>query len=431
MEGSARNELLIYLKAEFHKARLEELSDFMVAYILSSLKTNELADIDLGAAPRWTALAYIKPNRAIQEIAAELNKAIARDTGRELVKFTSLLETYAETDPLIESGFEPLLTLARGYDAKARGDEETANDNFKQLRQEYGEELDIGGIKFKIPPAVPDLELETFEFKVVTVNRRGEIIRSQTKQARFFSEDLGNNIKLEMVYIPGGKFLMGSKEAEGEKCEKPQHEVTVPEFYISKYPITQEQWKAVVKFRKVKDKLKQNPSRFPGDNRPVEQVYWHNAVEFCARLSRKTGRSYRLPSEAQWEYACRAGTITPFYFGETITDKLANYDASNTYADEPPGEYRKETTPVGIFPPNAFGLYDMHGNVWEWCLDTWHSNYEGAPVDGSAWLDNSNGNYYQVLRGGSWVGVPFYCRSAVRYSNIVIDAGVRLVSFVA
>ncbi|MCZ8162317.1 MAG: formylglycine-generating enzyme family protein, partial [Microcystis sp. LE19-196.1B] len=135
--------------------------------------------------------------------------------------------------------------------------------------------------------------------------------------------------------------------------------------------------------------------------------------EFCARLSKLTGREYRLPSEAEWEYACRAGTTTPFYFGETITGELANYRASGTYAGEPKGEDREQTTPVGQFPPNAFGLYDMHGNVWEWCADTWHDNYDGAPTDGSACIENGDDNR-SPLRGGSWFYDPLYCRSADR-----------------
>ena len=138
-----------------------------------------------------------------------------------------------------------------------------------------------------------------------------------------------------------------------------------------------------------------------------------------------------LPSESQWEYACRAGTTTPFYFGETITSELVNYRGSSTYADAPKGIYRKETTNVGIFPPNAFGLYDMHGNVWEWCADEWHSNYDGPPTDGSVWLDGNKDR--SPLRGGSWVDFPIYCRSAFRnyYSfrrgDYNIDAGFRVV----
>ena len=182
---------------------------------------------------------------------------------------------------------------------------------------------------------------------------------------------------------------------------------------MGKYPVTQAQWKAIASLSKVERDLKPSPSRFKGDNRPVERVNWYEAVEFCARLSNLTGREYRLPSEAEWEYACRASTTTPFHFGETITDKLANYDASEIYADEPKGEDREETTPVGSFPPNAFGLYDMHGNLWEWCADYWHDNYKGAPRDGSAWETGGN-KKWRVLRGGSWYYPPEICRSATR-----------------
>ncbi|MGK7876565.1 MAG: formylglycine-generating enzyme family protein, partial [Xenococcaceae cyanobacterium] len=158
--------------------------------------------------------------------------------------------------------------------------------------------------------------------------------------------------------------------------------------------------------------LELDPSRFKGDSLPVECVSWYEAVEFCKRLSKATEREYRLPSEAEWEYACRAGTSTPFYFGETITGELANYPASDTYANEPSGEDREETTPVGQFPPNSFGLYDLHGNVWEWCGDEWHENYQGAPTDGSVWLDGEKNR--SPMRGGSWRTYPQNCRSASR-----------------
>jgi formylglycine-generating enzyme required for sulfatase activity len=160
--------------------------------------------------------------------------------------------------------------------------------------------------------------------------------------------------------------------------EGPQHRVTIQSFWMGKYPITQRQWQAV---------MGENPSYFKGDNRPVENVSWEDVVAFCQRLSEKTGKTYRLPSEAEWEYACRAGTTTPFYFGETITTDLVNYHGEYPYAAAPEGVYREETTEVGIFPPNAFGLYDMHGNVWEWCADPWHDNYNGAPTDGSVWQE--------------------------------------------
>jgi formylglycine-generating enzyme required for sulfatase activity len=160
-----------------------------------------------------------------------------------------------------------------------------------------------------------------------------------------------------------------------------------------------------------------NPSNFKdnGANRPVETVSWNDAVEFCKRLSQKTGRTYRLPSEAEWEYACRAGTSTPFHFGETITADLANYHSEVAYASAPTKKARGQTTPVGSFSANAFGLYDMHGNVWEWCQDIWYDNYKGAPVDGSPWLtglNTNNTNTTRLLRGGSWDFNPVDCRSA-------------------
>ena len=138
-------------------------------------------------------------------------------------------------------------------------------------------------------------------------------------------------------------------------------------------------------------------------------------MEFCARLSRVTGRGYRLPTEAEWEYACRAGTDTPFYFGETLSGRVANYNSSVVYQGEPAVDSRGRTNPVGEFSPNALGLYDMHGNVWEWCADDWHSNYDGAPIDGRVW-DASNDSRSRILRGGSWLYDLGDCRSAFRYN---------------
>jgi formylglycine-generating enzyme required for sulfatase activity len=233
-------------------------------------------------------------------------------------------------------------------------------------------------------------------------------------------EDLANDTQLEMMLIPGGTFIMGSlpEELEHQENESPQHSVTVQPFFMGKYQVTQAQWRFVAQLPQVNRDLEQDPSRFKGDNRPVEQVSWEDAVEFCDRLSQYTGRTYRLPSEAEWEYACRAGTTTPFHFGETITTDLANYDGNSTYGNGVKGVYRKETTEVGSFGvANNFGLYDMHGNVWEWCQDNWHSNYEGAPTDGNAWLDNEESSDRKLLRGGSWDTYPVGCRSACRAYN--------------
>lgn len=220
------------------------------------------------------------------------------------------------------------------------------------------------------------------------------------------NENLGNGVVLEMVAIPGGKFLMGSPEGQGDDSEKPQHQVTVPPFFMGKYPVTQAQWERVADLPKVKIDLRSKPSHFKGANLPVENVSWHDAQEFCARLSKATGKLYRLPSEAEWEYACRANTTTPYYFGDTITTDLVNH--RNKYG---------QTTEVGKFPPNAFGLYDMHGNVWEWCEDGWHGNYINAPIwpnDSIPWISSNN---KQILRGGSWIDLRGLCRSACRNGN--------------
>jgi formylglycine-generating enzyme required for sulfatase activity len=263
--------------------------------------------------------------------------------------------------------------------------------------------------------------------------------------------------QLTLVEIPAGTFQMGSPPDEPERSadEGPLHEVTVQGFFISQTPITQAQWRQVAEWTKQPaehwgHELKPNPSVFDdqpdSDQRPVENVRWHDVMEFCRRLSQRTGRTYTLPSETQWEYACRAGSITPFHFGSTITPELVNYDGNAIYADGTEGLYRRQTTPVGMFPANDWGLHDMHGNVWEWCLDHRHGSYEGAPADGRARFnpfeptkkatsekrDNSDSEEeMRLLRGGSWLYGPRYCRSAYRYLaqpvNAYYDVGFRVV----
>ena len=264
-------------------------------------------------------------------------------------------------------------------------------------------------------------------------------------KAQHFLEKLGDGVALDMVQIPAGSFLMGSPDDELERsdAEGPQHSVKVPSFFMGRYPVTQAQWRVVARMKPVNSEIemKLNPSNFEGDDRPVEQVNWFEAQEFCARLSATTpGRIYRLPSEAEWEYACRAGTQTAFCFGETLTTNLANYRGtewkevgeSGQYGRGPKGEYREETMPVGRFPANDFGLHDLHGNVWEWCEDEWHGSYKGAPEDGSAWVDvEATDERNRVLRGGSWFNYPRHCRSAFRNSdtpgNRVNSYGFRVV----
>jgi formylglycine-generating enzyme required for sulfatase activity/uncharacterized caspase-like protein len=291
--------------------------------------------------------------------------------------------------------------------------------------------------------ASTNLKLEPFEFAMVTVDAIGQQNKPEQKQAQVFKEDLGSGVVLDMMMIPNGTFQMGSPETELERLgrERPQHSVAIQSFLMGKFQVTQAQWKAFAGLPKVKLDLKPDPSTFKGSDRPVENISWDDAVEFCDRLSKKTGRQYRLPSEAEWEYACRAETKTPFHFGETVTTDLANYrgrdwksqgktDAGN-YSQGTKGVFREATTSVGSFKvANAFGLYDMHGNVWEWCADHWHENYQGAPTDGKAWLSEKN-NQFRLIRGGSWFNNPRDCRSAYRnYFNPdvrLINIGFRVV----
>ncbi len=264
-------------------------------------------------------------------------------------------------------------------------------------------------------------ELITFNFSTVTLNESGKVLKKEDRQARQFNDDLDSNVSLEMVEIPGGEFFMGTSDRDAMKVrqeykkyklpedwvdrESPQHKVTLSPFYIGKFQITQQQWRTVAGWPKIKWDIDPEPSHFKGKKdsgaRPVEQISWHDAVEFCARLAKKTGRAYRLPTEAEWEYACRAGTDTPFAFGETITPNIVNYDGNYPYAKAPKGLYRKETIPVGnLGVANAFGLFDMHGNVWEWCSD-WYEYYPKDPQSDPTGPENGHS---KVLRGGSWVG---------------------------
>lgn len=256
-------------------------------------------------------------------------------------------------------------------------------------------------------------QLHTFSFDVVLLDAKGKEKQRTQKSSQYFAETLAPGIDLEMVAIPGGQFLMGSPDVAGYDPnvagyddERPQHQVHVPPFFLGKYPVTQAQWRAVAVLEKVKIDLTPEPSGFKGNQRPVEMVSWLEAVEFCDRISHHTGNTYQLPSEAEWEYACRAGTTTPYHFGSAISPDFANFD--NAIG---------QTSDVGHFRvANDFGLFDMHGNVWEWCFDKYQNSYIGSSSEGLA-LVSKNDNYYRLLRGGSWGFDPGDCRSARRYES--------------
>ncbi len=257
-------------------------------------------------------------------------------------------------------------------------------------------------------------KISKYEFETITIDKNGKVIEQNIKQTNSFKVSLSEQTNLEMIEIPSGEFLMGSStnESEFRANETPQHKVKIPTFYLGKYPITQAQYFAVMK------ELPRISEDFSDDNFPVVNVWLEKALEFCSKLSELTNKVFCLPTEAEWEYACRAGTQTPFAFGETITTEIANFDGNQPFANAPNGEFRNGLTPVGYFKfANNFGLYDMHGNVWEWCADIWHADFENAPTDGSVWLENGDQSYV-VQRGGSWKNRAGSCRSAFRVGDI-------------
>ncbi|MBL8172579.1 MAG: formylglycine-generating enzyme family protein [Acidobacteria bacterium] len=229
-------------------------------------------------------------------------------------------------------------------------------------------------------------------------------------------EDLGNGLTIDLVKIPAGRFMMGWSDEQAQDGKGNQHEVNISyNFYMSKNEITQMQWRMIAEAKelKVSRDLNPTPSIF-GSNAlfPVESVSWLDVVEFCERLKKKTGKPYRLPSEAEWEYACSAGTTTAFAFG-SISTQIANYHTIY-FGGTPLGlEYRRQPVPVcSLGVANAWGLFDMHGNVGEWCQDAYSENYVGVPADGKAYEDK--GNAKRVTRGGGWNSYHYDCRSRSR-----------------
>ena len=250
-----------------------------------------------------------------------------------------------------------------------------------------------------------------FSFNVVIIDKNGKRTGEKAHTARQKIVALANGVTLEMVYLPGGTFQMGSPDGVGSSDEHPRHAVTLAPFYMAKTPITQAQWQAI---------MGGNPSNWKEATRPVEQVSWNDCQEFVKKLNANPPQSpliqggsqggwvFRLPTEAEWEYACRAGSQAAYCFGDNA-DGLGEY----AWFD---GNAGGQTHPVGQKSPNAFGLYDMHGNVWEWCQDVWHGNYDDAPSDGSAWEQGGDASR-RLLRGGSWINLTACCRSAFRLND--------------
>jgi formylglycine-generating enzyme required for sulfatase activity len=245
---------------------------------------------------------------------------------------------------------------------------------------------------------------------------------------------LTNSVGMKLVLIPAGKFTMGSPATEAERNDnEKQHEVEITKpFYLGVYEVTQDQYQKV-------GGRPPNRSRFRGPDLPVENVFWNHAVAFCQRLSarpdeKKAGRKYRLPTEAEWEYACRAGSKTPFHYGKSLSSKQANFNGNYPYGKAEKGPYLRQTSKVGSYKPNAWGLYDMHGNVMEWCSDFYDPNYyKNSPKKDprgpdKGVLSTDYNDFYRVVRGGSWVDEGRGCRSAFRFRAMPHD-GYQIVGF--
>jgi formylglycine-generating enzyme required for sulfatase activity len=359
-------------------------------YLLTQVSPFDLFDLSADA---WVWRDYLVDNPVDEGLGKVLDKMIANALPQRYQSATAVLEALRNVE-----GVEGV--KKEHYSVH----QQRLNPTLDKVRDRLAINIDApGSIAHSRTPNHSLAEgapaLQTFGFETAKVSHgkafwggtKVIVKKSQGLANRFF-QNLDGSIGLQMVSIPGGTFLMGAPNLEegSSDYQRPQHRVSVPSFYMGKYPVTQAQYQAI---------MGDNPSYFQGGDRPVDTVSWHDAVAFCQKLSQRTQRHYRLPSEAEWEYACRAGTTTPFCFGDTVDPEVVNYRG-------------EETTVVGIFPANSYGLYDMHGNILEWCADKYHGNYIGAPIDGSVWHNDSNGTY--ILRGGSWYSKSSYCRSAFR-----------------
>jgi formylglycine-generating enzyme required for sulfatase activity len=474
--------------------KIDELAAFVGEYILYRLSVEEGDRAkQLGDPTQWLALACLRSESEVTEqIKQDLLRLLEQtddprerfrlsdmamgvvdmlgQSGLEAIELRELVEKLENDEPIDrisqirrimeDEGFPPLISKEVEYKTIVFEDisaieelhsivgEASLENRISQIRQimkfEGFPPLISKEVKYK-RIVFEDVELveELVAVKIETegrLDRYGKKIDQQIHTVSIFIEQLVEGVELEMVAIPSGKFIMGSPKTEKESTdnERPQHEVTVQPFFMSATLVTQAQWQVVAGFSQILRPIQSNPSYSKGDDLPVDRVSWEDAEEFCLRLSAYVGRewNYQLPTEAQWEYACRAGTITPFHFGETIVERVCNYDSREVYQDEPKGEYLEGTTPVKKYRPNAFGLYDCHGNVLEWCQDDWHDSYEGAPETDRPWVDNNTKKEpFKVQRGGSWSSYPWDCRSASRDDSSrttrSLELGFRVVSSVS
>ena len=369
-------------------------------HLLTAIEPTELFDVGEG---EWIWRDYLQDNYIDYELSRVLDKLVEGATKRRFQSVSEVLEVLGgNTNPnAINSQISTSVKSRNSYRS-------STTTTAKSTRLKKGDR--------KL-----DLKIIEYEYKTVSndacliIGKKSSLpTRSHQGKAKYITLDLGKDTILDLIGIPGGEFLMGSpnSELEREPEESPQHKVSIRPFLLGKYPVTQAQWQAV---------MDNNPSKFVDLNsnhsqKPVERVSWFDCTLFCQTLSELAGRKFRLPTEAEWEYACRGKTTTPFHYGWTIGTELANYNGEDVYGSGFEGENRHETTDVDRFSPNRFGLYDLHGNVAEWCADSWHDNYENAPTDGSAWTSN-NSKDIRVLRGGSWLHLPGSCRSAQRIKS--------------
>jgi formylglycine-generating enzyme required for sulfatase activity len=355
--------------------------------------TDERSDLYSLAAALYHLLTGELPTDAVERVSETISGA------------PDPLRPAHELNPQVPAAVSAVLQQAAALNQKERPASATAmREALRQARQTVS---DPAIIVHPAPPQEPPRPVPEEPETIVRPQEQIIIPAPQQPARRAFTEELGNGVSLEMIFIPKGTFQMGSPKGQGYDSEWPQHPVTVSSFFIGQYPVTQSQWQAV---------MGNNPSRFKGENNPVEQVSWEEAVNFCQKLSQQTGKAYRLPSEAEWEYAARAGTTTQYSFGddEGLLEQYAWYNKNS----------QNRSHPVGERKPNDWGLYDLHGNVWEWCQDKWHQNYEDAPGDGRVWEDG--GSDHRLLRGGSWGSFGFGCRSANRFN---LAPGDRIIYF--